>query len=804
MANISSINGNPIVVGTSGIVDNSITGAKIASNTIPDAKLAQSGGVVEKTDSIAGGYYKDLELAQYGWTGTNRAIIKAKMKFKAGGYIRVSNVPASTHFFITSVGGVNSGWIEADVEYSVKTDDVYQVVFGKRDNTNFSSDFAELAGVTVECLVSRTELASAELYGKNLSVLDIFSTFGAETYTGGYEIGWVGNDGTIQPSRWNLYHNVTYHNVTTDYIKTNEHDIFTLLFHSEDAYPFWAEIAYFDADKNFISRYAFADITTADYSRQVTVPENGTHYVRFSHTVKNDGSDTVTITRFPSVRGAVRYDGYYIRTSGTVNVDNLIPEKTYTCIVCDCETDTRFVISGHGGSNGRLWTFIDASGTILSQGRADESCVLKELHAPYGAKKLIVNSYIYALPEVYRYPLPFSMERELLNRIHTPNILDQGDLIAKPTVEYRNPNFQEDQNTVCTKFGLFKASDNYCITYAQNVLYDNQDNPDLSETGRMEYRYRYFKLVDGQESDVSYGIVAKKGTQYVDVDGNTQTMVGGCSYGSSVNNRVYFATAFMNDENIRDNKPCTCAVTLGDDGVSFGTIYELRLVVGGTTGIFNSLRMGGWRDNYYTSSAPSYYNGVYSWCIPTVYGFAYLESADGVTWTLLYKCVTPYPTGNEIPCIKIGNDIVFAARPNLYDHINEGNYIYVGTYSTADASMKTNYRITGNLTKPSLLRIGTNNAAALCVNRGNDYRNLAFIIVTKTNHFLEFSKWFDIYNQGTYYATIYEGGLSDLRNMSEIVLVGGNGTIANHASAFIKLHIDSGPKTIDQIPFAVA
>lgn len=799
MANISSINGNPIVVGTSGISNDSITGAKIASNTIPDAKLVRSGGVLEKTDSIAGGYYEEFELAQYGWTGTNRAALKAKMPFKIGGYIRVSNVPASTHFYVTSSGGVNSGWIESDAAYSIKTDDVYWVIFGKSDNTNFSSDFAELAGVTVECLVSGTELAHAGLYGTRRSMTDTLSDLGAETYAGEYEIGFVGNGGAIQPSNWGVYHYVT-----TGYIKASEHDIFTLSFHSEDAYPFYAEIAYFDASKGFISRTTLANETAADFTRHVTIPENGTHYVRFSHAVKNDGSDTVTITRYPAISGAVRYDGYYIRTSGTVNVENLIAEKTFTCIVCDCYPGTRFVVSGHGGGNGRLWTFIDSSGTILSQGRANESCVLKELHAPTNAVKLIVNSYIYALPEVYRYPLPFSMERELLNRIHTPNILDQGDLIAKPTVEYRNPNFQEDQSTVCTKFGLFKESDNYCITYAQNMLHDNQDNPDLSETGRMEYHYRYFKLVDGQESDVSYGIVAKKGTQYVDVDGNTQTMVGGCSYGSSVNNRVYFATAFMNDENIKDNKPCTCAVTLGDDGVSFGTIYELKLVVGGTTGIFNSLRMGGWRDNYYTSSAPSYYNGVYSWCIPTVYGFAYLESTDGVTWTLLHKCVTPYPTGNEIPCIKFGDDIVFAARPNLYDHINEGNYIYVGTYSTADASMKTNYRITGNLTKPSLLRIGTNNAAALCVNRGNDYRNLAFIIVTKTGHFLEFSKWFDIYNQGTYYATIYEGGLSDLRNMSEIVLVGGNGTIANHASAFIKLHLDSGPKTIDQIPFAVA
>ena len=37
MANISSINGNPIVVGTSGIANGAVT----------DAKLAQAGGVLE-------------------------------------------------------------------------------------------------------------------------------------------------------------------------------------------------------------------------------------------------------------------------------------------------------------------------------------------------------------------------------------------------------------------------------------------------------------------------------------------------------------------------------------------------------------------------------------------------------------------------------------------------------------------------------------------------------------------------------------------------------------------------------------
>ena len=80
MANIKSINGNPIVVGASGIEDNAVTAAKIADGAVTlaklgsdveftppdgsvttpkladgavtDAKLAQSGGVLEKVDDL--------------------------------------------------------------------------------------------------------------------------------------------------------------------------------------------------------------------------------------------------------------------------------------------------------------------------------------------------------------------------------------------------------------------------------------------------------------------------------------------------------------------------------------------------------------------------------------------------------------------------------------------------------------------------------------------------------------------------------------------------------------------------------
>lgn len=81
MANISSINGNPIVVGASGISDGAVTSAKLASNAVSTAKIA-NGAVtlaklgsdveIEPTDGsittakLADGAVTDAKLAQTG------------------------------------------------------------------------------------------------------------------------------------------------------------------------------------------------------------------------------------------------------------------------------------------------------------------------------------------------------------------------------------------------------------------------------------------------------------------------------------------------------------------------------------------------------------------------------------------------------------------------------------------------------------------------------------------------------------------------------------------------------------------
>ena len=52
MANIKSIGGNPIVLGTDGIQDGSITTAKLVDGAVTDSKLAQTGGVLDAVATL--------------------------------------------------------------------------------------------------------------------------------------------------------------------------------------------------------------------------------------------------------------------------------------------------------------------------------------------------------------------------------------------------------------------------------------------------------------------------------------------------------------------------------------------------------------------------------------------------------------------------------------------------------------------------------------------------------------------------------------------------------------------------------
>ena len=65
---------------------------------------------------------------------------------------------------------------------------------------------------------------------------------------------------------------------------------------------------------------------------------------------------------------------------------------SWRCAVVDCEYLDKFVIKGEGGSNPRLWCFIDSEDKIISQSAASLNPADPiTLVAPLSAKKIIVN-----------------------------------------------------------------------------------------------------------------------------------------------------------------------------------------------------------------------------------------------------------------------------------------------------------------------------------------------------------------------------------------------------------------------------
>ena len=87
-------------------------------------------------------------------------------------------------------------------------------------------------------------------------------------------------------------------------------------------------------------------------------------------------------------------DGQNINLSaGVGNTVDLTPEDVsgYRYAIVDCKEGDNFTISGKGGSNPRLWGFIDSNNVLLSvsgEGKIEDGLILT---APKNATKLIVN-----------------------------------------------------------------------------------------------------------------------------------------------------------------------------------------------------------------------------------------------------------------------------------------------------------------------------------------------------------------------------------------------------------------------------
>lgn len=99
--------------------------------------------------------------------------------------------------------------------------------------------------------------------------------------------------------------------------------------------------------------------------------------------------DLNTFTGFEKI---VFTSGGYINTSGnTVDVNTVVANSLYRYAVVDCSEGDEFTITGLGGSNPRLWCFINSVGDVLSKAYDTESRTDYVLTAPENSAKLIIN-----------------------------------------------------------------------------------------------------------------------------------------------------------------------------------------------------------------------------------------------------------------------------------------------------------------------------------------------------------------------------------------------------------------------------
>ena len=436
----------------------------------------------------------------------------------------------------------------------------------------------------------------------------------------------------------------------------------------------------------------------------------------------------------------------------------------------------------------------------------------ESITAPYNATKLIVNLREDNDAYVCKGK---SLSRIIKEAMNNDNIIRDASIgeypsnvMAMPTIEYHTYNFPNSTN-VTTKYGIHKNGDYFVITYAQNVDGSVADHPNLTPTGMMEVRYKLMKYADGKETEVSYGTLAKVGTPYTDYKGESATLVGGCSYSSSVNNIAYFSSARSDTTRLNgyanyNLTPCCSSVVILGNTVEFGEIKELTLTIDGDKGRFDMARING--DgfyNYYTSNPPHYNGTSYIWFQPYNGGIAYLTSTNGVDWTLYRKITTTYQPDLEVACTSYNSNlIVFAARTNPRTRgITDYDSLYVGLLNISENRV-IQYRLNQIKSKPFLAKTGS---SILLFYMPDGYnKNDCIRIEVGQSSLLYFTRWFSLYKYGVQYTTIHQDSIAT-KNFSKMYLVGGNGDIGNgNGSSFMVLSFPTDkPRTMADIPFMV-
>lgn len=483
----------------------------------------------------------------------------------------------------------------------------------------------------------------------------------------------------------------------------------------------------------------------------------------------------------------------------------------YYCYIIPCKQGDAFTITGCGGGSGRLWAFIDSEYNLISKSLTvgyEQNHVIK---APANAKYLIIN---------VNSDMGYSVSRGeniIVNRDFKKNVIRSADIhdlpkdiVSMPVIAH-SARVGERNGVSVAKGAVYKNGDYYCITYGENLDNTTDDFPRVSATGTLAMKYKFFKLVNEQETEVSYGTFAKLGDTYTDYNGTTKQFTGGCGLPSGNNGIQYFTSAFTGTKRYNgiDNygmTPCCCAVNVGSNGVTFGEIHELSLTINGTSGKFDLSRINSENVEYslyITTAPPCYKNGIYHWIQPGKHSLIYLTSTNGIDWEYKFSLDVDFEPTCEVATAILNDRIICAVRTwgNKLNRYTE-SVDYICVINTA-----------GNFI--SMYSLNFVSTRSYLVNTGNDIlmfytpynKNIVDCIrITNAsdNDFsegLHFLKWFTIYNECTWYIACNQDSVT-AKNFSDMYLVGGNDPGPRKANGMTFMHLTfdtSKPKDVNDI-----
>lgn len=358
-------------------------------------------------------------------------------------------------------------------------------------------------------------------------------------------------------------------------------------------------------------------------------------------------------------------------------------------------------------------------------------------------------------------------------------------------------------NTSRAKGACFRVKDYYVVTYGENLDGNVNDFPTQSGSGTLALKYKKFEVINGIETNISFGTIAQKGTNYLDINGDTQVMPGGCGLPSGTNRggMQYFSTA--SSDGVYVPMCCTVSISSQNGSVTFGSIRQLSLTINGTKGDFDFSRINRRPPNtYYTTAAPykNTSNNQWFWCQVISGGFAYLTSSNGYDWVLEKTFDLNIQPQSEISCIRTASALFASLR--VKGNALNGNtdttavlvYVHRDDLSGDSVSTLRMYPMPA-LSARSMLNMVNNDTLIWLFNDYSGNSVSAYIVKDTLSPSLyrdgiHIKKWFELTNKTIWYASFCDTDIYGLVS-GEVHIVGNNSmnetTSLNFGTLFLTL-----------------